>query len=330
MPTYGAGFSSDFYTNSEWVSADHPSIFFKSFESDFSKFPQKHFLPENLIPWSDSYWPRYKGGIAFNWQKNIKTDIKKLKSLKQLLQMKQPELDALSPSEKYDILNGDYKYSFTKKILKQNPSGAARWHGICHGWAEAAINHTKILPKSFLNKDKIKVNFGYSDQNALISYFYAKEKRGKVSFLGKRCRGRRGSMSCGGVNPGAFHIVLMNSIQRKMGFVADVDISSQVWNQPVFGYEYKIIGERTPSKQASNKAVTEYHIKTRLHYALESRSSWEPGKGLRSYDDLSYWIEVDQNAQVVGGSWVSKNRIDFAWFRKKVPLNNKFSKFLND
>ena len=49
---------------------------------------------------------------------------------------------------------------------------------------------------------------------------------------------------CEDTNPGAFHVVLTNFIGRlNRSFIIDKTRDLEVWNQPVYSYESKILKE---------------------------------------------------------------------------------------
>lgn len=325
---YGESFNDEFTISSDWNSADHPNIFFTQYESNLSKLKLKNKLESENIPWSDSYWPKYLGGVSYRWQDDILITKKDLLPLSKLKKMGQEELDRLSPAEKWDILNGDYRYKYTKSIFRANPHNSEKWKGICHGWAEAAIKHKQLNPKTLVNKDQISIHWGYSDLNAILSQYYAYEARGKVYILGKRCRRDKEFYACDGINPGALHIILTNSLEQKKSFVLDLSRGSEVWNHPVVGYEYKLGQKRNPSPQSGKNTVSEVYVELLLSYVSEGETSLVKTNSVVKRVPYSYWLELDKDGKITGGEWVSTKRPDFAWYRKYSPLPSKYE-FLN-
>jgi hypothetical protein len=57
------------------------------------------------IPWSDTYWPSNKGGIAFRWKSNSlpRSFGYRLYSRSELFELSLDEMKALSPAEKYGV-----------------------------------------------------------------------------------------------------------------------------------------------------------------------------------------------------------------------------------
>lgn len=88
---------------------------------------------KGLKPWTSTFWPLQRGGIAnpyqsnesrrrrfrkkFSWKANHKKLVKRLNKLqKNWKQLSTAELNVLAPSEKYDILLGDSNFTLTKKL----------------------------------------------------------------------------------------------------------------------------------------------------------------------------------------------------------------------
>jgi hypothetical protein len=84
------------------------------------------------------------------------------------------------------------------------------------------------------------------------------------------------SAECRDTNAGAFHVALTNQIAVKNeGFVADVTRDSEVWNQPIYAYETKIIAEKncaTPGAAAGT--VREVTVETTMYYISEVDQHW--------------------------------------------------------
>lgn len=155
----------------------------------------------------------------------------------------------------------------------------------------------------------------------------------------------RNTTACADINAGAFHILLTNMIAlQNKGFVIDRDRSIQVWNQPVFGYNSRVLDSREPSHSAAPTAVKEVFISTKARYTVEVNPQWYsyspreysvvykyvliPGPGmLQSLSPLHsltmdlgrYWVELDSNNQIVGGHYTSWLRTDFTWMMASIP-----------
>lgn len=79
-----------------------------------------------------------------------------------------------------------------------------------------------------------------------------------------------------------------------------------------------------PSPGASTKTVKEALIRTTMTYTVEIAQSWNiifPKSGQyvasKVYD---YRLELDSQAQIVGGEWLSSERPDFIWTQKAAPM----------
>ena len=139
--------------------------------------------------------------------------------------------------------------------------------------------------------------------------------------MGKRCyKAMFGMGGCKDMNPGAMHVILTNQIAGKNeGFVGEVDPGNEIWNQPVFDYEFAVLGSA-----ASRHSANAVHVKMKMIYADElDQSSWEPvvgtvkfQRGERSYE---YILELDAQGKITGGEWISKDHPDFFWKANNAP-----------
>ncbi len=256
----------------KWDKANTPS-YFESVAGGEIKFniidlPLSAKLLDDRLGWSETFWPSNVGGIAYRWNSANPTPFKyKFLTKEELKKMSQNELSELSPAELYDISQGDYKYSLTKKVLGQYSTKDLWWEGICHGWAQAASNYPEPDKTVVRNPDGINVPFGASDVKGLLAMHDAGNSKGLYARVGARC-GVVGKVEgeafpedgivpppsaadaarpeCADVNAGTFHIVLSNMIGvYSKGFVADVDRFNDVWNQPIIGYESELFEEQS-------------------------------------------------------------------------------------
>ena len=327
---YAEGFSEDLKSLEGWNVSNNPQKFFKDINSVFEDISAEENLSPDSMPWSDAYWARYKGSVAYRWQTDTRPTRRQLLNERKVRRMSKNEIAKLSPAEKRDLLESNYDFDFTRKILRSNPSNTPAWQGLCHGWAEAAINHRQPKPVTVVNEEGVKIPFGVSDINALLSYYYAKERFwGKTRFLGKRCYHKRGKeYNCNGMNPGAFHLVLVESIKRNKSFVVDLDSGPEVWNHPVVGYTYHSIRQRGPSRDSDIQTVREVEIELDLKYVIEVESSWGQKPTKISNQIYRYWLELNEKNEIIGGSWSLPYKIDFAWYRNKGRLPRQLKNLL--
>lgn len=261
--------------------------------TDFSQLPMKGKLQDDRLSWSENFWPSNKGGIAYRWNHPDPQPFQYRFHTKAELQAMTPEeMAQLSPAELYDISQGDYKYSLTKKVLNTYSPTKLWWEGICHGWSLAAAHYPEPAPTEVTNKDGIKVQFGSSDVKGLLAMHAAFNSKGDYAQVGSRC-GVEGKVNgeafpedgdvkepaekdaarpeCSDTNAGAFHVVISNMLGRfQTGFVADVDRFNDVWNQPINSFESETVGEvALTEKDKKNGIAKKIQVKTKFVYGDE-------------------------------------------------------------
>src|SRR5207253_1035327 len=85
--------------------------FILDYQSKFSDLPLTGAVNTESIPWSDSYWPGNRAGIANRWNSPFDRMFSYVPpSLPLLKSMTQDRIALLSPAEKYDIYMGRYDY----------------------------------------------------------------------------------------------------------------------------------------------------------------------------------------------------------------------------
>jgi hypothetical protein len=301
-----------------WDDSNDPSAFDNHYEYRFSALPLKAQLPTAQIPWSESYWPRQKGSINYRWNAPRRTGFNLSSPSKaQVLKMSKAELATLSPAEKYDLAKGLYDYPLTNYVDQVYASERAKeWEGVCDGWSASAIQFIEPKPVDFINPDGIAIPFGSSDVKGLMSYYAASEDLGSV-LIGRYCaRGANffARSRCDDINPGTFHVILANEIGLKQkSFIADVDPGHQTWNQPVYGYEFTVVGSARSSQ--SSKAV---RIHSKMFYTDElDVSQWNPVTGTEYFVsgvlEAEYILELNASGQIIGGEWMSGVHPDIFW-----------------
>jgi hypothetical protein len=352
-----------------WNKTNNPfnfnSIVGVSMKTEFHALPPVGKLSDIRLGWSETYWPSNLGGIAYRWNSPApmpfnytspqKSEILRLKDSPDKLQ---DFLSKLSPAELYDISQSDYNYSLTKKVLKTYSPRAAWWEGICHGWSLAASNYPEPDKVVVTNKEGIAVPFGSSDVKGLLAMHDAFNSKGKYARVGDRCRVKgkvpgeempedgkiampdpkeANRSECKDVNAGAFHIVLTNMIGiHSQGFVADVDRFSDVWNQPISGYESTVLEDMSVSPAEYAYGVSKkYLVTTTMHYGDElefktPKLEAEGNKNFVSKDPVTgtphqltvdrryeYILELDHLGNIIGGEWLSVSRPDMLWMKSK-------------
>jgi hypothetical protein len=311
---------------------NNPHNFNPLFETLFKSLPLQGKL--DTQPWSDSYWPDNHGGTAWRW--NAKLPSLRLSSawsyelltLEKLRAMSADEISQLSPAEKLDIFTGDFYYPNVRLQRYLNSPTALGWEGICNGWAPASLNFIEPQPVTVTSKDGIVIPFGASDIKALLSQFQT-FNGGGMKLIGERCGDNlttnpasKDSRGCRDTNAGSFHIVVANylGIQKK-GFVFDLTRDEQIWNQPAFGFQSRVLGWKEPSPTAAVGTVQEVTVETILSYGNEIHPTWASvvGTSINSIRTVTYQynLELDAKGHILGGEWLNYDRPDFLWMVEK-------------
>lgn len=276
----------------KWDAENNPLYFNKIIDTGiitkFESLPLKGKLDDERLGWSETYWPSNKGGIAFRWNHPDPDPFYfELNSKSELQRMTRKELSQLSPAELYDISQGDYTYTLTRRTLNLFTPGDLWWEGICHGWSLASANYPEPSDVIVMNPDGIAVPFGASDVKGLLSMHDAYNSVGTYVHVGARCgiqgkvpgeeSSRDGEVSmpteelastpaCKDMNAGSFHIVMTNMIGiHSKALVADVDRFNDVWNQPVVSYDSSILEEMIPTHEERLLGV-ERKIKMKMKF----------------------------------------------------------------
>jgi hypothetical protein len=281
----------------KWDKSNNPSYFNivagGKMKMELGSLPLQAKLKDDRLGWSETFWPSNMGGIAYRWNSSNPQPFKfKLNTVEELKKMTENQLSELSPAELYDISQGDYKYSLTKKVLGQYSPKDLWWEGICHGWSQAASNYPEPDKTVVTNKDGIKVPFGASDVKGLLAMHDAFNSKGIYARVGDRCAvmGKvpgeafpedgdapmpapkdANRPECADVNAGTFHVVLANMIGvYSKGFVADVDRFNDVWNQPIVGYDSSIFEELPVSAAEFKSGIAKrVRVVTNMSYGDE-------------------------------------------------------------
>lgn len=323
----------------------------------------------SVEPWSDTYWPLYLGAIAQRYgdQNFVGLDWKAAKnyiaenSVLELIQKKQ--MDVLAPSEKYDYLMGLTQHTLTASNWAEGEQyyreygSVESWMGLCHGWSAAAIMMENPLHKVEVKTQAGEMVFFPSDIKALGTLLWAK---GGVSsrFIGGRCNskkppndsmGRSKEEDCLDNNPGTWHMAIVNQIgQFNRSFVMDATYDYQVWNQPVFGYQYSYYNPKTgKASSVFSDAITKKSawatdprktvraleaesivgVKMNVTYVIESSPDQEENQPSNfTQVEYVYDLELNNKLEIIGGEWYSDNHPDFLW----VPDQKTFPETYGD
>lgn len=286
-----------------------------------------------VTPWSDTYWPNYKGGLAHRWNDNSSSDGFAYEPVMfhQAQNMSQEDLKLLSPAEKFDVFTGETSLVASERL--RTKSSDPTWFGLCHGWAPASYNFKEPQAVVVTSPLDLDIPFSSSDIKALL--IYASAVSGYSRILGDRCNIKlsegdpAGELpQCRDVNAGSFHIILANLVGlKKQSFVAEVSRGHEVWNQPVSGFRSVILGEsqEIPENAApgTSKILT---IQTDFQYIGEvspSHNPRHPETSKRSRN-FKYNLEIDEAGKIIGGEWISNDYPDFLWTKTRPKLDPKW------
>lgn len=292
-----------------WNPDSDPFTMNPNYSAFLSELPLAASLSDFERPWSGPYWADKKGSIGFRWQTGEKPWEYSVLTEEHVKTLSSSEIALLSPAEKFDLLRGLYDFPTLTEIRKISGKERKGWYGICTGWSQASLHFDQPTPVTLTNPDGLVIPFGSGDIKALASYYYAYpgEEDRVTSRLGSRCDPGDDQSDCQrDVNAGALHILLANRLGlEKKGLFADFATRTQVWQHPIFGYESRALGERPPREDASPLAVREVHVKTKLYYANENPPAWKVDSLDEKMRRLNYWLELDADGQIVGGSYSS-------------------------
>ncbi len=312
------------------------------------------------IPWSDTYWPLYEGGLGHryndpqmhfgNWKDSHNYVMKETASKL----IKKKKFDFLSPSEKYDYLLDLKDVNLTNISWADGEAyfieygKVETWMGLCHGWAAASMMMTNPEKRVEINKDGNKMTFYPSDIKGLGTMLWANGQF-ETRFIGGRCNsknpsidemGRSVEADCLDNNPGTWHLAIVNQIGIfDRSFVMDASSDYQVWNQPVYGYEYVYFNPKTNiESQNLSEAIVKINdwdtdvkkavrapqtksivgIKMRVTYISENSPTLAEFQEVNFVKtEYIYDLELDEKNNIIGGEWSSDNHPDFLWVAKK-------------
>lgn len=204
---------------------------------------------------------------------------------------------------------------------------AEGWEGFCHAWAPAGLDPVADL---IVARDRIYANvpFGVGDLRELTSFMYPSPRS---TFFGKRNYGENYDHERDDMTPVDVHTILTRYVgDGKPGVVFDVDAGVQVWNQPVYKYEYtatEVTGSDVPSDLTVPPGGKVLRVSMTATYGVEGSFGYR-GDTIDNSLRLNYFITVDRDGNVVGnGKWDGYNRVpDFAWVPESGRMNKGFEK----
>jgi Transglutaminase elicitor len=204
-----------------WDAQNAPTVFgnitSKSFDDLIKEENTKGFLDQK--PWSDSYWPLYRAGIADRWldsssgiefdvgapSYDVEVNTKISGFLAKSATTDEAIKAKLSPAEKYDLAVGgnsssadlEKRFPFTSQELRTYASNLKyyekehiswSWMGSCHGWALASYILAPPKTPVLYDNGQSKTLFTSGDVRALITKAFAdNSKTSREYFMGTRC-----------------------------------------------------------------------------------------------------------------------------------------------
>jgi hypothetical protein len=262
---------------------------------------------------------------------------------------------------KYDqaFYSGESKSAKWELEHHSRPSPA--WYGHCNGTAVSVSRYQS--PKSSVKRPRncvvgsaSCVEFSPSDIRALIAEMNMNSKAKFIS--GRRCNLSAAAIqsrpplradpqvmdACDDVNPGSFHVSLVNFIGRmKQPIIFDENMTDEVWNYPIYKYRYSSsgpldeaqavaalqLGDQIDSWVFNPKARS--WVKIEMIISYRNASNEIPGNagqiGDASEKTYEYILELDDNGDIIGGEWVGNyryNHPDFIWmpFEPATPTGD--------
>jgi hypothetical protein len=277
-------------------------------------------VPEDKVPYPDTYWPFVDNGVAVQW---LEKTGERCDSANACVDP-QP-----SPLAKFVNLNQWYAVEdaidWEVKNHGKEREGVADWWGHCPGWVASTMltkpvsgpvsvqmvdgQLQKCDPSTFAC-----TTFEIGDLNAIS----AEAHEGAVSqFIGARCDtspteierdefGRivRNGRGCQGLNAGSLLIVMGNRLKRdQLPFAInaqDERNTDQIWNQPAYRYEVNRFEPLTEA-EATNLVATGGASRT----GELSEYQWnDAASGFALVDVTLSWVtEWGPNLQVIPGEW---------------------------
>jgi hypothetical protein len=159
----------------------------------------------SVTPWAGYWWPYSEGGIS-------------------------------DPAALYEQATGTSgAVAWETQHHSSKVAGLQQWWGHCNGWAAAAALYKEPTSESLQNG----VTFGVAEQKALLSEIAMEVD---ADFFGQRDDSDDPSnLTFQDVFPNQFFLVLTNYMGQGLDLVMDRYTGSQVWNQPIAGYQHSPI-----------------------------------------------------------------------------------------
>lgn len=246
------------------------------------------------------------------------------------------------------------------------------WYGHCNGTSVSVSRYQS--PKNSVKRPRGCqsgtsgcVEFTPNDIRALLSEMNMNSKAKFIS--GRRCnlnaaevRGRpvyrtdpTVQDACDDVNPGNFHLALVNFLGRmKQPIIFDENMSEEVWNYPIYKYRSafsQMLDEdaaiaslqmppcppQDPDKPPTCTRPTSWTFNSKARSWVKVTTTVSYRNSSTDLNEYSGWtnvnpkeityeyiLEIDDNGDVIGGEWAGASRLnhpDFVWmpFEPAIP-----------
>jgi len=304
----------------------------------------------DVEPWSSTYWPVYLDSVNYRWAgAKIYSPIEKwelafnatglTKAVSQRWgknsahYLKNSDGTPVECSTDDDCPGGSTQAACVTRDLSPKKVCIAKWYGLCHAWAPAAM--VEKPPKK-----QVVVNGILFDINDLLAltilsydYMYDKDTNGvKLRWYSRTCNtfakdmkfdkfGRPLDDDCRDMNAGAFHIIMTNflGISGKPFFI-NKNMDREIWNQPVDSFKvnsYKTLDydearammDGNPNDDPfSSDAVSFIYVNTDLTYISESNPRLDTKVVHRkTVMELEYILEINSDGEIIGGEWIHES-----------------------
>lgn len=298
-------------------------------------------------PWSGGIYPSELSGLTYRAQSK-----KKASQYRPESPMDIKDTSNLSPIEKYDLLLGHQQWELSTAERLRTGAGKDKAidpkKSLNQDWAAASLLFAEPAPFKVMADSGQPLEFTASDIKALLTRFLSQnslvDNGVETRSLGGVCRLdsdglRRGleprtlsadawkdmkNDECYAVNAGAFHLALTNLLGlRQESFVFDPRVDLEFIHYPLLGFRSEIVG--APVVIEHNHRSTQ--LKTVVTYVLPSPPSPEKSAvPLVRAETYRYTIELDEEGDIVGGTWIGSLAPQLAWIQNRPPFTGDDAK----
>ncbi len=287
-------------------------------------------VPSTRIPYQDSWYPERTGGSNIG--------------------------GALA---KYDNAFYGGQSKAVQWEIENHNRASPNWYGHCNGTSVSAARfqnpvNSVYRPRGCAAGTNGCTEFTVADIRALLSEMNMNAKAKFIS--GNRCRAIQADIlkkpigranpqimdDCDDVNPGSFHVGLTNFLGRmKQPIIFDEHQDEEVWNYPIYAYDYSAEGPWTESQaiaalrnsilDANGNSVfppmdswifnprARSFIQINMNISYRNATFTTAGAGTKPAPtrlSYQYILELNEAGEIIGGEWMGASRTshpDFIW-----------------